>query len=128
MYRGPDGYYMPKGGKCIQLDCRGASTGPTTWTCICTKSGICRLKAGGSELEEIGLNAFDQFNSVTECVETRTTFKGEKAWRWADGRRSKAQPAEEVSGGSEWELLEICYDRNTHDFHELKARVPTVDL
>lgn len=74
------------------------------WTCKCktnkqTNFRTCKFQNG--DRFEGKINYY--YMKDLEC-------NNDRPWRWADGRRSAAQPAEEVSGGENWELCEICYD------------------
>ena len=121
MFRGPDGYYLPKSGRCGGLSCTdGGSADWKTWVCTCSKKGGCEFKIDGKTLDQTDFGS--DFNSLTDCkANMGGRAGGEKRWRWADGRRSAAQPESEVSGGDEWELMDICYNRYMYGFPEMKA-------
>ena len=124
MFRAADGYYLRKSGRCGNVSCNsGGRPDYKTWVCTCTKKGGCAIKVNGDLLEDTDFGA--DFNSVTDCKANLGGRDGlgsnEKRYRWADGRRSAAQPASEVSGGDEYELMNVCYDPWAHKFAEMKA-------
>ena len=68
-----------------------------------------------------GNKAEINFRDVSQSLKS-----GEKVWRWADGRRSTAQPESEVSGGEGWELHNICFSRDfpQDNFQNLAEKIP----
>ena len=120
IFRGADGYFLPPKFRC-HLTCDGPKTETTdtryeqnlkwgVWKCQC-KGQDCQLNFENQALGDTPYGS--DFNSVTDCIRPfgpRSHRESEKMWRWASGRRSRGQPADEVSGGPEWELTDICYD------------------
>ena len=121
MFRGPDGFYLPKSGRCGNLKCGdGADDEEKTWVCVCSKKGGCGIKVDGKGIAdtEFGVD-FDSFTACKGNLGGR--IDGVKRYRWADGRRSAAQPESEVSGGDDWELMNVCYNRYVYDFPAMKT-------
>ena len=119
MFRAADGYYLPKSGRCINLSCKsGGEPDYKTLVCNCSKNGGCGIKTDGELLSA-------DFNSVTDCKANLGGRDGvggnEKRYRWADGRRSTAQPESEVSGGDEYELMNVCYAPWAHVYPEMRT-------
>ena len=119
MFRGPDGFYLPKSGTC-RLSCSTTDDfNAQKWMCACTKKGVCQLKVDGTEVTSIAYFDGDEaeFDSATVCkgnLGGRTGDGSLKKYRWVDGRRSLAQPESDLTGESGWHLQDICYNRAVH--------------
>ena len=119
MFRAADGYYLPKSGRCANLSCKsGGEAEYKTLVCNCSKRDGCGIKIDGEPLSA-------DFNSVTDCKANLGGRDGiggnEKRYRWADGRRSAAQPESEVSGGDDFELMNVCYAPWAHVYPEMRT-------
>ena len=121
MFRAEDGYYLPKSGRCTSLSCTSSGTAWKKWVCACTKADGCFFKVDNDPISITGFG--ENFNAVTDCKQNlggaSTIGNREKRYRWADGRRSAAQPESEVSGGDDYELMNICYSLRAHNYAEM---------
>ena len=124
MFRAADGYYLPKGGRCVGIACVANTYDwrfRSKWVCACTKANGCFFKINNTPIANTDFGA--DFNPVTDCKYTLggadDIGNNKKRYRWADGRRSAAQPESEVSGGDEYELMGVCYNPRAHNYREM---------
>ena len=72
------------------------------------------MKIDGLVVEKTEYGA--DFDPIKDCTSKfEGPVEGDKRFRWADGRRSTAQPENEVSGGPEYELQDVCWSWTEHE-------------